>query len=310
MSAALILGRCRRQVLLCDGGTPRSWAAHRTYGFLSRDGMKLDDFRAASREQLAAYPGVSLSPLEVQSITALAEHGFEVELEDGRKHGCRKVLLASGVFDQLPAIAGIEDFFGVTVQPCPYCDGWELQDLPIAIYGSGERGFEMSRAMTAWSSDLLLCTDGPARLSAPQQQQLRGNGVDIVSTKIAGLVGENGQLQAIRFADGQQRERRALFFDTPCHPQSSLMQQLGCRTTRSGAVATGKYQESSVPGLYVAGNILKDVQLSIVAAAEGARAAFGINQALTREDFARRASACPKGYRASVGIDADTGLRR
>jgi thioredoxin reductase len=162
-----------------------------------------------------------------------------------------------------------------------------MKDRPVAVYGKGRRGFDMARAMTAWTSDIVLCTDGPARLSAAQRQGLRANQIEIVTTPIAELIGEGGHLKAIRFTDGTLREREGLFFDTPSHPQSQFAMQLGCRMTRTGSIHCGQYEASSVPGVYAAGNILKDVQLSIVAAAEGARAAFGINRALTREDFAR-----------------------
>ena len=288
LSAALILGRCRRRVLLCDSGTPRSWAAHRMHGFLSRDGMELEQFRQTARDQLSQYSGVRFLAVAATKASRSEDGRFRVQFADHTTHSSRKLLLASGVFDELPKIPNIQRFFGTSVHPCPYCEGWEMRDLPVAIYGKGRRGFEMARAMTAWSSDLILCTDGPARLSAAQRQALSANKIEIVTTRVAELVGEGGQLQAIRFTNGTQRARRALFFDTPCHPQSEFAQALGCRLTRSGAILCGKYEASSVPGVYAAGNIVKDVQLSIVAAAEGARAAFGINQKLTREDFLHR----------------------
>jgi thioredoxin reductase len=291
LSAALILGRCRRRILLCDAGTPRSWAAHRMHGFLSRDGMDLNEFRATAHQQLSAYPNVRFIAAEVRSVKRTSTRRFAVRLADRTVQHCRKVLLASGVFDLLPKLPGIDQFFGTTVHPCPYCEGWEMQDLPVAIYGKGTRGFEMARAMTAWSSDLLLCTDGPTRLSARQRQQLDANRIEIVAEKIIELIGDNGKLQAIRFASGVERTCRALFFDTPCRPQSRIAEELGCRTTSSGSILVRKIRGEQRSGRYAAGNILKDVQLSIVAAAEGARAAFGINLALTREDFVRR----PKG---------------
>lgn len=288
LSAALILGRCRRRILLCDSGTPRSWAAHRMHGFLSRDGMALPKFRATAKQQLSAYPNVRFVAAPVASVRRTSRRRFAVRLAGRTVHHCRKVLLATGVFDQLPPLPRIDQFFGKTAHPCPYCEGWEMQDQSIAIYGKGTRGFEMSRAMTAWSSHLVLCTDGPARLSAKQRRQLDANAIEVVTDKIAELIGDNGNLHAIRFVNGMQRPFQALFFDTPCRPQSLIAAKLGCRMTASGSIQCGRYEASSVPGVYAAGNILKDVQLSIVAAAEGARAAFGINLALTREDFAQR----------------------
>jgi thioredoxin reductase len=288
LSAALILGRCRRQVLLCDSGTPRSFASHQMHGFLSRDGIDPNQFRAIARDQLGTYSNVTVDLVEVTRIRA-ADSVFEFQTDSGQPQRARKILLATGVFDQLPGLAGIEPLFGVSVHPCPYCDGWEMQDRRIAVYGKGKRGFEMARAMTAWVSTLTLCTDGDRRLGATELEELAANRIAVNTGKIAALVADGAELRAIRFSNGQELKCEALFFDTPCRAQSTLAAQLGCRTDRSGAIQCGDYEASSTPGVFVAGNILKDVQLSIVAAAEGARAAFGINRALTREDFARRA---------------------
>jgi thioredoxin reductase len=259
------------------------------HGFLSRDGMDLEQFRAASRAQLSPYPSVTSKSVAVAAISRIESSNFAVRLSDGTSQHTRTVLLASGVFDELPRLRNIERFFGKTVHPCPYCEGWEMKDLPIAVYGKGARGFEMARAMTAWSSDLLLCTDGPSKLTPKQERDLLANGVEIATAKIAELLGNGGELQSIRFETGEHRARRALFFDTPCHPQSVLAMQLGCRMTGSKSIRCGAYAATSVAGVFAAGNILKDVHLSIVAAGDGARAAFGINRSLTRRDFAARA---------------------
>lgn len=259
------------------------------HSFLSRDGIDPDIFRAISRNQLSAYPNVSFRPTEVTQIRRRADGTFQAKFDAGAAQVCRKVILASGVLDELPVIPGIERFFGTSVHQCPYCDGWEMKSRPIAVYGKGQRGFKMARAMTAWSSNIVLCSNGRARLNAGQRQQLSANAIKLVTAKIERLVGRGNQLKAIRFVGGQDVRCEALFFDTPCYPQSPLAKQLGCRMTACGGIHCGQYEASSVPGVYAAGNILKDVQLSIVAAAEGARAAFGVNRALTREDFARRA---------------------
>jgi thioredoxin reductase len=166
-----------------------------------------------------------------------------------------------------------------------------MRDRRILVYGRGQRGFEMARALTAWSRDLVLCTDGPARYTKAQRQQLERNGIGLREKRIARLSGHRGQLRYVEFVDGERLSRDGLFFDTPSRAQSTLTQSLGCQHGRDGGVLCGDYEASSVPGVFVAGNITRDVQLSIVAAAEGARAAFGINRALTREDFARRAGA-------------------
>jgi len=293
LSAALVLGRSTRRVLLCDRGTPRNWASVAMYGFLTRDGMPPDVFRRIAREEISRYPTVSFCNAEVSQATPDGSRGFRVTLGGKRRVHCRKLLIATGVMDVLPGIPDIEQYFGISVFQCPYCDGWEFRGRPLAVYGKGSRGFEMARALTCWSDDLVLCTDGPSRLSARQSAELRRNRIEVHDKPVARLLGEEGHLRALEFGDGRQLLRDGMFFDMPSRAQSKLTESLGCGYARHGGIKCGKFEATRVPGVFVAGNIIRDVQLAVVAAAEGARAAFGINRALTREDFARRAQPGP-----------------
>jgi thioredoxin reductase len=289
LSAALVLGRACRSVLVCDRGTPRSWASKRMYAYLSRDAIEPARFRQRGRRELERYPAVEWRDAEVARAQRKAG-GFEIALIDGARVSCRKLLIATGLMDVLPAIPGLEACFGRTVFQCPYCDGWEMRGKPLAVYGRRQRGFEMARALTAWTDDIVLCTDGRAKFAAGQKRHLARNGIRLVEKRVEALESTRGKLQAVRFRDGERLAREGMFFDTPSRVQSTLAQSLGCRFGRHGGVLCGQYEATSVPGVFVAGNIIRDVQLSIVAAAEGARAAFGINRALTREDFERRAT--------------------
>ena len=288
MSAALILSRARRRVLLCDTGTPRSWASHRMYAYLSRDGIAPSAFRALCRTQIMRYPGVRFRTVEVLTAVRRNSGGFTVILANGQKVLSRKVLIATGLFDLVPRIPGIDELFGRTVFQCPYCDGGEMRGKRIAVYGRGRRGSEMARAMTAWTGDIVLCTDGRARYDRRSRQDLERNGIQLVERRVKLLDGTRGRLRAVVFTRGEPIERDALFFDTPSRSQSQLAQKIGCQFSPDGGIVCGQYEATSVPGVFAAGNIIRDVQLSIVAAAEGARAAFGINRSLTREDFERR----------------------
>lgn len=291
LSAALVLGRCRRRVLLCDAGTPRNAATDAMHGFLGHDGIAPAAFRERVHEELAGYPQVRFAPRAVEDATALPDGaGFAVRLDDGTRARCRKLLLATGMADDVPRVPGFAELWGRGVHGCPYCDGWELADAPLAAYGRRRHGMEIARALTAWSRDLVLCTDGPARLSAGERRALDANGVRVIETRVARLDGRDGRLDAIVFADGTRLPRRALFLDTPARPQSRLAERLGCAPSARGGVRAGRLESTTVPGVYVAGNILRDVQLAVVAAAEGCKAAFGINRSLTREDFVRRAT--------------------
>jgi thioredoxin reductase len=283
LSAALVLGRCCRSVLVCDRGTPRSWASKAMHGFISRDGVAPSAFRRRARKELSRYPNVHYWRGEVKRVVR-GGVAFGVYLQRRIVHA-RKLLLATGVFDQLPAIPGFETLFGRSVFPCPYCDGWEYRGRPVAVYGRGTRGFELTRALTAWTNDIVLCTDGPSRLSGAAMQQLQRKHIAVMSGRIERLSIVGRRLNEVVFTNGDRLRRDALFFDTPSRPQSTLPAQLGCSLDRHGRIRCGQYEATSVPGVFAAGNVLSDVQLSIVAAAEGARAAFGINRALTREDF-------------------------
>lgn len=288
LSASLVLGRACRRVLLCDTGTPRSWASKEMHAYLSRDGIPPDRFRELARREVLEYSSVRFAAVEVTGARRVRD-GFRVELAGRAPVRARKLLIATGLFDIVPRIPGIDDLFGRTVFQCPYCDGWEMRGRKIAVYGRRQRGFHMARAMTAWARDIVLCTDGRSGYSAGQRSELAANDIVVNEKRVEKLEGVRGRLGAVVFADGSRLPRDALFFDTPSRGQSGLAEALGCRFGRDGGVLCGEYEATSVPGVFVAGNITRDVQLSIVAAAEGARAAFGINRSLTREDFARRA---------------------
>jgi len=289
LSAALVLGRACRTVLLCDTGTARNRASQEMHAYLSRDGIEPTRFLDISRREVLKYPGVRFTPVEVQSARRKGL-GFAVTLAGRPPVFARKLLIATGVWDIVPPIPGIEPLFGRSVFQCPYCDGWEMRGRRIAVYGRRQRGLQMARAMTAWARDIVLCTDGRAGYSAAERQQLTRNGIRLIEKRLDRLEGARGRLRAVVFRDGDSLPRDALFFDTPSRGQSRLAESLGCQFGRNGGVLCGDYEATSVPGVFVAGNIIRDVQLSIVAAAEGARAAFGINRSLTREDFERRAT--------------------
>ncbi|MDP9198737.1 MAG: NAD(P)/FAD-dependent oxidoreductase [Pseudomonadota bacterium] len=289
LSAALVLGRACRRVLVCDTGVPRSWASKRMHAFLTRDGIAPAAFRRHAHRELQRYPKVVFRDSEVKRAVRIRKGGFRLATSRGVVT-CRKLLIATGVLDHLPSIPGIVDYFGKSVFTCPYCDGWEVGGRALVAYGKGQRGLEMARALTAWTDDIALCTDGAAGLGSAARAALRANGIKLYEQKITGLEGRAGRLAAIVFKDGSRLRRTTLFFDMPSSGQSGLAKSLGCQFTRKGGVKSGRYEATSVPGVFVAGNIIRDVQLAIVAAAEGASAAFGINLSLTREDFERKAT--------------------
>src|SRR6266498_1525932 len=176
LSAALLLGRARRTVLLCDSGQPRNAGVHAMHGFLSRDGMDPAALRQAGRDQLRAYPTVRLRAAAVQTVSRDTDQ-FTVSLTDRTTEQARRLLLASGVVDELPPIPGLADLWGHGVFNCPYCDGWEVRDQPLAVLASDPRNVQLALHLTRWSPDVLLCGNGTAGLDDDARRLLAAHKV-------------------------------------------------------------------------------------------------------------------------------------
>jgi thioredoxin reductase len=283
LSAALILGRCHRKVLVCDGGNPRNLASHSIHGLLGREGMAPSAFLHEARRDLARYTSVSIRQTQVTVINP-AENGFEFGCADGTAGVASKVLLATGIVDILPSLDGIEALYGVSVHHCLYCDGFEYSGKPVAAYGKGDKGADLAVMMKHWIADVVACSDGTS-VSADAAKKLKQHGIPLRSESIRGLGSKGGELTTIRFESGPDLERAGLFFATGCDQASNLSQRLGCRRDdKGGVVVDPATEETSVPGLYVAGDVSRDVLLVAVAVAEGAKAAVAINKAFLRRD--------------------------
>lgn len=285
LSAALMLGRSRRRVLVCDSGHPRNAASHALHGYLTRDGIPPREFLRIAREQLAEYDCVEVRDVEVSEAACDSGGRFHVTLATGERADARKLLIATGVVDNVPTIPGFAELYGRSVFHCPYCDGWEVRDRPLAVYGRGARGYGLSLELTGWSRDLVLCTDGPSEIEPDHLARLARHDIQVREERVVRLEGRDGVLEHIVFDAGEPLPRRALFFTTGQVQRSELAVHLGCEFNEKGTVRTGKYESTHLPGLYVAGDASRAVQWVVVAAAEGAEAAFAINTDLLAEDL-------------------------
>jgi thioredoxin reductase len=278
LSAALVLGRCIRRVAVCDSGQYRNARSTALHCFMSRDGIAPSSLLEETRRQLERYETVSMLATKVRSVDR-RDAQFTVATDDGHALQARSLLIATGVVDDLPGIEGIDELFGRSVHVCPYCDGWEHRNAPVAVYGHGEKAARFAILLRQWTGDLVLCTNG-SQLAEEHAGLLNKAGIGVRQDVIARLEGKDGCLQAILFAGGETLARKALFFTTGQHPRSPLLEKLGCRFDEEGGVACDPDGRTSVPGVFVAGDVSRDVQLAIIAAAEGARAALAINKSL------------------------------
>jgi thioredoxin reductase len=278
LSAALLLGRCRRRVLVCDAGQPRNAAARELHGYFTRDGTPPLELLEIGRRELRQY-GVEFRQVTVADVTSTGE-SFHVRLETGEQLQARKVLLATGVRDHLPEVEGIGDCYGVSVHHCPYCDGWEVRDRALAVIGRGASAAGLALSLTTWSDRVVICSNGRARIPPQNRAQLDAHGVAVVEHVIERLEHADGRAQRLIVRGGSPVPCDAVFFSTGQSPQCDLAHRLGCEFTRKGTVKTDHLGQTCVPGLYVVGDASRDMQFVIVAAAEGAKAGVAINKAL------------------------------
>jgi thioredoxin reductase len=283
LSAALMLGRCRRHTLLCDNGQPRNRRSNALHGYLTRDGVAPTEFNTLGRGELARY-GIDLRAIAVTG-AAWSVDRFQVSLGDGAKETSRFLLLATGVTDQLPPFDGMAECYGRSVFHCPYCDGWEWRDRRLAVCGVGMAGVGLALSLKTWAADIVLCTNG-ARLHARPRARLERNGIAVRTGPIARLDHDEGMLRAVVFDTGDAVPRDAMFFHTGQYQHADLADALGCRYTHRGTVKTGNLCDTNVPRVFVAGDASRDAQFVAVAAAEGVKAAVAINMALQREELA------------------------
>jgi thioredoxin reductase len=296
LSAALMLGRARRRVLVLDGGEPRNAPSSGVHYFLTRDGTPPEELLRIGREQLEPYSGV-----EVRQSGATGADGsdgdFRITLEDGSTVETRKILLATGVHDELPERPGFRELWGRGIFHCPYCHGWEVRDRPLAVLNSGEDAADQAAMIHNWSSDLILLTDGPTPLDDEAREKVGSLGIPIIETPISYLEGDrnSGVLRRVVFEDGTEIPREALFYRPPQRQRSDLSEALGCELDTKGPLPTvvkndPMTRETTVPGVYVAGDAGTMLQGAIMAAASGATAAAMINHALVAEDLEARSA--------------------
>jgi thioredoxin reductase len=285
LSAALVLGRMRRRVLLLDTDAPANAVSKGVHGFLSRDGTPPADVRREGREQLRPYDSVECRPLAAHSVRSLPDGGFQLDLEDGSQPAARRLLLAHGMRYGLPDLEGVAELWGERVFHCPYCHGWEVRDRPIAVYGRGERAAHQVLLLHSLSDDVVLLSDGGSELPAEPRQHLGSAGIELVDDPVERVEAHRCELRVV-FTERPPLARHALFIQPSLSLASDLASALGAALTEIGSIETDSAGQTTVPGLYAAGDAGTMLQSVAVATASGARAAYAINVELAMTDTA------------------------
>ncbi|MGK5694387.1 NAD(P)/FAD-dependent oxidoreductase [Streptomyces sp. URMC 128] len=284
LSAALVLGRARHRTLVVDAGEPRNAPAAHMQGYLSRDGMPPGEFLAVGREEIARY-GVELVRDRVVEVDKGED--FAVVLAGGRTVRARRLVVATGLKDELPTVPGVAERFGRDVLHCPFCHGWEVRDQPFGVLASSPASVHQALIVSQWSKDVrfFLHTVAEEELSDQDLRRLAAAGVDVVPGEVAGLVVEDDRLTGVRLtgdtpsAGGTTHARSVLFVSPRPVPQTGLLERLGAELheTPFGAYPvvdpTGL---TTVPGVWAAGNAIGFAEQVVHAASGGYRAAAAI----------------------------------
>ncbi len=285
LSAALVLGRCLRKVLVCDAGNPRNKPAKIFNGYLSRDGSSPAEFLEISRAQLERYrDSVQLRNGVVKKVTR-SNGLFTSTLETGESFTSRILLIATGVIDELPKIDNLPSFYGKTVHSCPYCDGWEVRGQKLVVAGGSQESADLAIELLLWSKDVTLCTNGPLDCDRKTRKTLERLQIPVIEKVIKALEGKDEKLSGVRFDDGTILPCQALFFSPGQYQRSKLAEKLGCDFCKNdNCIQCQEGARTNVPGVYAAGNCSRGIQLVIAAVAEGMEAAFTINNDLVEAD--------------------------
>lgn len=282
LSASLVLSRARRHVLVVDAGAPRNAPAANMHGFLSREGMPPAELLAAGRDEVTGY-GATIIAGTVTELIQCGPSTFQALLDNGQRARARKVLVTTGLRDELPDVPGLAERWAKDVLHCPYCHGWEVRDQQLGVLWNGPESVRYAQIVRQWTHDLVLFASNDT-LTPADRSQLVARAIGIVEGSVHHLVVQGHQLTAVAMVDGRSIPRRALFVPPRFVPNDALLTGVGCEVDEQGWVIAGPNGTTSVPGLWVAGNVANPRAQVISAAGEGSAAAIAINTDLVGDD--------------------------
>lgn len=267
LSAAMALGRARRQVLIVDSGNPCNRQTPHSHNFLTQDGATPAAIAAAAKAQVLQYPGVHFKEGAITSATPITE-GFTVTTATGEQFTAKKLLFATGVKDEMLAIKGFAESWGISVLHCPYCHGYEVKETPTGILANGDEAFEYVKMIRNWTSQLTIFTNGLSTLTAEQLEKLHKHHITVNEKEIAEIIHTGGQIHELLFKDGSTFALNALYHKPAFRQHCTVPEALGCERTPAGHIVVNEFQASTVPGVYVAGdatNPFRGVSMSVAA---------------------------------------------
>lgn len=284
LSSALTLGRMSRTALVCDDDQPRNAASSHINNFITRDGIHPEEWRKQARKDLEKYKIIEFFQGAVSSVTK-NNHGFSTQLSNGSTVNVKKVILAYGVKDQFPAASGFKELWGKNVFHCPFCHGYEIKGSRLGIVSNIEATFHSLPMIYSLSNDLILFSNGKATFNQEQINLLKRKNIELIETPIQSLNQKNNQLEFVALTDGRQVQRDHLFLapQLPFKLKSNIGESLGCEKTELGFYKVSFAGETTVKGIFAAGDNTSMMHSVLAACAAGAMAGAMISGELTSE---------------------------
>ncbi|MGT8904857.1 NAD(P)/FAD-dependent oxidoreductase [Bacillus safensis] len=288
LSAALVVGRGRKQVIVFDDELPRNRVTQESHGFITNDGMTPFEIRRAGEADLQKYPNIKIKRSRIVDIQKKEER-FTLLTHEGDRFEAKKIILATGLQDILPEIEGIHDVYGKTLFSCPFCDGWELKDKALALIAENQRALHMAKLLSNWTKDLIVFTNGHV-LAEEDKVLLTAHSIQVIDVPIVSIDHDNGQLRSLQLANGETVKREGSFVASEFKQSAPFAEKLGCQMTKNAGIETDILGRTTVSGVFACGDNLGGPAQLVLAAAAGSQAGMGVIHELVQEEFQEKTS--------------------
>ena len=281
LSAGMSLGRALRATLIIDGGAPCNRSAPASHNFITQDGRAPAEIAADARKQVLAYDSVELVTDHVTDING-SDGNFSVETASGTRYGAKKILFATGLRDELPAIPGLAECWGISAIHCPYCHGYEVRGEPTGILMNSDHSLQMVQLIRNWTKELTLFTNGTSNCP---REAIEGAGAALIETTVRECLHQNGHLHSVVLENGDTVPLTALYLHPHLSQKCPLPARMGCEIAENGTIRVDQFQMTTVTGIYAAGDCTTHMRSVAYATGSGNLTGAMINHALVMERF-------------------------
>lgn len=288
LSATLVVGRGRKQVIVFDNELPRNRVTQESHGFITNDGMTPFEIRQAGEADLQKYPHIQIKRSQIVDIQK-KEESFTLLTHEGDAFEAKKIILATGLQDILPEIEGIHDVYGKTLFSCPFCDGWEFKEKALALIAENQRALHMAKLLSNWTKDLIVFTNGHM-LAEEDKTLLTAHSIQVIDVPIVSIDHDNGRLRSLQLANGEIVNREGGFVASEFKQSAPFAEKLGCQMTKNAGIETDILGRTTVSGVFACGDNLGGPAQLVLAAAAGSQAGMGVIHEFVQEEFQEKTS--------------------